>query len=167
MKTPTLSSLILVLFCTILFSCAVEDDGIYFDETSEVDDTEIAYSDIEYEILKLVNKHRDSLGLSSLSIINFVSGVADGHTDYMIQNGAISHDNFGQRSQLIMENTNAKAVGENVAYGFSTAKDVVNGWLKSDGHRKIIESKKYTHCGISTICNKTGRNFFTHIFIKK
>jgi len=167
MKTPILSSLILVLFCTILFSCAVEDEGIYFDETAEVVNTEIPYSDIEYEILMLISKHRDSLGLSSLSIVHFVSDVADGHTDYMIENGTVSHDNFGQRSQIIMENTNAKALGENVAYGFSTAKDVVNGWLKRDGHRKIIESQKYTHCGISTISNSTGRNFFTPIFIKK
>ena len=61
----------------------------------------------------------------------------------------------------------AKSVGENVAYGFSSATSVVTAWIKSDEHRAIIEKESYTHFGISTEQNIEGRYFFTQIFIKQ
>jgi uncharacterized protein YkwD len=85
----------------------------------------------------------------------------------MIEVGQISHDNFAERAQTLMTEAGAKTVGENVAYGFSTAEGVVKGWLNSDGHRKIIENPDYTHFGISMETSSDSRNYFTNIFIKK
>lgn len=167
MKTHTPKLIALLLLTTLLFSCAKEEDGVYFNENSEVVNAKVVYSPMESEIISLVNAHRTSMGLSALSTLNLVSGVADGHTDYMIEAGAISHDNFAERAQILMEEAGAKTVGENVAYGFSTAEGVVNGWLNSDGHRKVIENPDYTHFGISTDSNTENRNYFTNIFIKK
>lgn len=167
MKTYTPKLIALLLLTTLLFSCAKEEDGVYFNENSEVVNAKVVYSPMESEIISLVNAHRTSMGLSALSTLNLVSGVADGHTDYMIEAGAISHDNFAERAQILMEEAGAKTVGENVAYGFNTAEGVVNGWLNSDGHRKIIENPDYTHFGISTDSNTENRNYFTNIFIKK
>lgn len=167
MKTHTPKLIALLLLTTLLFSCAKEEDGVYFNENSEVVNAKVVYSPMESEIISLVNAHRTSMGLSALSTLNIVSGVADGHTDYMIEAGAISHDNFAERAQILMEEAGAKTVGENVAYGFNTAEGVVNGWLNSDGHRKIIENPDYTHFGISTDSNTENRNYFTNIFIKK
>lgn len=166
MKTTILKTLSLVLFCSILFSCSKEDDGIYFDETSEVINAKVSNSEIETEILNLVNEHRKGLGLSTLSPLSTIKNVASGHTDYMIEKGQLSHENFDQRAQTLMNNTNAKSVGENVAYGFNTAEGAVTGWLNSEGHRKIIEGPDYTHFGISADSNNDDRNYFTHIFIK-
>lgn len=153
--------------CTIA-SCSPEDDGIYFEQsTNDVVVSKVSYSDMESEILVLVNAHRKSLNLSELEHLNVISGVANGHTNYMIAAGQASHDNFPERVQNLKTNANAKTVGENVAYGFSTAQGVVNGWLNSSGHKKIIEDSSYTHFGISTDSNSEGRNYFTHIFISK
>lgn len=167
MKTPILKTLSLVLFCSILFSCSKEDDGIYFNETSEVVTAKVSYSEIETEILDLVNDHRKSMGLSTLIPLNIISSVAEGHTNYMIEIGEANHDNFAQRSQNLIDNANAKSVAENVAYGFNTAQGVVNGWLNSEDHRKIIENQSYTHFGISTDSNTNEKKYFTHIFIKR
>lgn len=167
MKTLAPKLFALLLLTTILFSCAKEDDGVYFNENSEVANAKVAYSPIESEIVSLVNAHRTSLGLNALSTLNIVSGVADGHTDYMIEVGQVSHDNFAQRAQTLMNEAAAKTVGENVAYGYSTAEGVVKGWLNSDGHRKIIENPDYTHFGISMETSADNRNYFTNIFIKK
>jgi len=164
MKTPTLKLCLVLIFSFVLFSCSNDDDGIYFEDIAEV---AVEYSTIENEILDLVNKHRVSKGLSALIPLNIVSSVADSHTTYMIDAGEISHDNFPQRSQNLMTKANAKSAGENVAYGYGSAQGVVNGWLNSDGHRKVIENANYSHFGISTDCNMEGRNFFTHIFIDK
>jgi len=46
----------------------------------------------------------------------------------MIKNEEISHKNFYRRATYLIENANAISVGENVAYGYSTAKGVVTGW---------------------------------------
>lgn len=167
MKTTTLNLLTIIFCCTVLFSCSSEDDGIYFDETSETYDVNsVTYCELETEILDLVNAHRESIGLKTLSTLTIVSGVADGHTNYMIESGKISHDNFAERAQELMNNANAKSVGENVAYGYTTAESVVNGWLNSDSHREVIETASYTHFGISTNTNSEGRNFFTQMFVK-
>ncbi len=164
--TPKLFALLL-LTTTLLFSCSKEEDGVYFNENSEVINTKVVYSAMESEIISLVNAHRTNLGLNALNTLNIVSGVADGHTDYMIEVGQVSHDNFPARAQTLMTEAGAKTVGENVAYGYSTAEGVVKGWLNSDGHRKIIENPEYTHFGISMETSSDNRNYFTNIFIKK
>lgn len=158
-----------ILFLSIaLLSCSNDDDGIYFEESAEIISAKkTAYSAIELEILDLVNAHRQNVGLSILKPLDVVSNVAKGHTNYMIKNGAISHDNFPKRSENLIKNAKAKAVGENVAYGYGSAKGVVEGWLNSEGHREVIENAKYTHFGISTEHNIEGRNYFTQIFINK
>ena len=167
MKTLSLKLSLVVLFSLVIFSCS-NDDGIYFDESSEVLASDLVYSPIESEILDLVNQHRSQLGLSILKPLNIVSNTADTHTEYMIEVGQISHDNFSERSQNLMNKANAKLVAENVAYGFNSAQGVVKGWLNSEGHKAIIENPKYTHFGISTeACAITGRNYFTQIFINK
>lgn len=168
MKTPYLKITLVAFFSFLLFSCSNEDDGIYFDASSEVLTSDATYSAIESEILDLVNQHRADIGLSDLKPLDIVSNTADDHTNYMIETGEISHDNFQKRSQILMEKANAKKVGENVAYGYSSAQGAVNGWLNSEGHKAIIENPKYTHFGISTEkCKTSGRNYFTQIFITK
>ncbi len=167
MKPLTLKLSLLVFLSFVLFSCSKEDDGIYLNQTAEVINKNVTYSKIESNILDLVNAHRTSIGLSTLTKMNLVSGVADGHTEYMIETGQISHDNFDERAQELMDKAGAKSVGENVAYGYTTAESVVNGWLNSPEHKAIIENPNFTHFGISTEANSDGRNFFTQMFIKK
>jgi uncharacterized protein YkwD len=168
MKSLT-PKILALLFCTVfLLSCSQEDDGIYFNESQETfTTTTVSYSEIELEILSLVNDYRESQGLSTLIPLNLISSVADGHTNYMISTGKVNHDNFSIRAQNLIDNASAKSVSENVAYGYTTAKGVVNGWLNSDDHRKAIEDPNITHFGVSTESNSSGKNYFTQIFIEK
>jgi len=168
MKSIAPKLLVCFFLSVLLFSCAKEDDGIYFNESNEeLSSTPIEYSAIETEILDLVNNYRNGINLQSLNSLNVISSVADSHTEYMIEKGKISHDNFDQRAQTLMNKANAKTVAENVAYGYTSAESVVNGWLNSESHRSIIENPNFTHFGISTESNNEGRNYFTNIFIKK
>ena len=168
MKPLTQILALALIFSFTIVSCSNDDDGIYFDETNEIINVEnVTYTEIETEILTLVNSYRKSINLSELSPLNIVSSVADGHTKYMIENDQISHDNFDKRSQSLMANAGAKSVAENVAYGYTSAESALQGWLNSDSHRSVIENPHFTHFGISTEQNSNGRNFFTHIFIKK
>lgn len=166
MKTITLKLGYTILLSVFLISCSQDDDMI-MDEASKFTDVQVTYSPIEYQILNLLNEHRENVGLPVLGIVNVISKEAEGHTDYMIQAGKPSHDNFSLRHKSLVEKVSATKVGENVAYGYSTAEAVVKAWVKSSGHRQNLENENYTHFGISTKQNDEGRNYFTNIFISR
>lgn len=164
MKTLIIK-LTLFLFVFGLFtSCSSAEDDIYVDKVLE---SKFSYTPIENEILDLVNSYRVEKGLISLNKLNIISTVAETHTQYMVNLGELNHDFFPERHEKLVHNANAISVGENVAYGYSTAESVVNAWLASDSHREIIENSEYTHFGISTENDINGNNYFTHIFIKQ
>ncbi len=167
MKTITLKILFTLLISVLLFSCSTDEDGIYTNNNIELQDISLNYTTMEYEILSLVNEHRSSKGLAPLKTINLVSKEAINHTNYMINLGEVNHDNFDSRYQKLVKNVSATKVAENVAYGYSSAQAVVNAWIKSDSHRRNIENNQFTDFGISTKQDANGRNYFTHIFIKR
>ena len=117
-------------------------------------------------ILTIVNDHRASIGLHALQRDQgYASAYAVDHTQYMIEQGKISHDNFEIR-KTALKNQGARQVTENVAYGYKTAEDVVKGWLNSPSHRRAIESS-YTHSGFGVITDDRGNYYFTQLFYKK
>ncbi|MBT8316492.1 MAG: CAP domain-containing protein [Lutibacter sp.] len=145
-------------------SCSQDNEEIYM---TQIIDHKNTYSSMELEILNLVNNYRDSLGINRLSKLDIVSTVAFSHTTYMAEVGKVSHDNFYDRHQELVNLANAKTVGENVGYGYNSANGVFNAWILSDSHKQLIENSKFTHFGISTEKNSKGRNYFTQIFITK
>lgn len=161
----------LLLFTAILLnifltSCSVEEQINTPEEyNSEVQNLE--YSELDYEIADLINKHRASKGLEKLNILNKASEQALSHSCYMVKKGTPSHDFFYVRSENLKNNAKAKSVSENVGYGYSTAEGLVNAWLKSENHKLNIENPDFTDLGISTQKDEKGRNYFTNIFIKR
>ncbi|MBV7270387.1 CAP domain-containing protein [Winogradskyella luteola] len=121
---------------------------------------------IEIEIMELINIHRINEGLNPLSDHRTVKAVAFTHTDYMVEEDNVSHDNFFQRKQSLQINADANIVSENVAYGFNSAESVVNAWLNSPSHKDNIEGD-YTDFDISAEQNDEGKWYFTNIFIKR
>ncbi len=118
------------------------------------------------DILYLVNEHRMSLGLSTIERDQqYASAYAVKHTKYMIDMDRINHDNFGVRSAGLKDR-GAIRVGENVAYGYTSAEDVVLAWLNSPSHKDIIEGN-YTHSGFGVIPNENGTFYFTQLFYSK
>jgi uncharacterized protein YkwD len=95
-----------------------------------------------------------------------VKAVAFTHTDYMIQNDDISHDNFYQRKESLEMNAGANKVSENVAYGFSSPESLVNAWLNSPSHKETIEGD-FTDFDISAEQSENGKWYYTNIFIKR
>jgi len=121
---------------------------------------------IELEVLELINQHRIEIGLNPLVDHSVVKAVAFTHTDYMIEENTISHDNFFQRKESLEANAEARQVSENVAYGFSSPESLVNAWLNSPSHRETIEGD-FTDFDISAEQNENGKWYYTNIFIKR
>jgi len=154
-----------IIISFLITSCSPnEEDSL---SVKEINLKPVEYTLLENNVLDQINTYRNSIGDSTLQKLDIVSYVANSHTDYMVETGNVDHSGFEQRQQDLMENANAKSVGENVAYGYTTSEEVVDAWLKSDSHRALIENKNFTHFGISTKKNTLGRNYYTLMFIKK
>lgn len=159
-KLPTLA-----LLAILTFSCSTDS----IDDNVSAITTDLVVPQaktIEIEILELINDHRLSSGLSPLKNMDVIKSQAYSHTDYMVDNDVVSHDNFYQRKNFLMNTAGAKAVSENVAYGFTSAQSVVNAWLNSEGHKDNIEGN-FTNFDISAEQNAEGKWYYTNIFIKK
>lgn len=159
--------LLLMLFSIlILTSCSSSEEEIPVAPTESIAAVKTPLKSIEVEILDLVNNHRTEKGLSKLSKLDIIRTQTHQHTRYMIDNDTISHDNFLRRQVYLERNANANRVGENVAYGYRSAKSLVKAWLKSPGHKRNIEGD-FSHFNITAKQSATGRWYYTNIFVKK
>ncbi|AEH02498.1 CAP domain-containing protein [Lacinutrix sp. 5H-3-7-4] len=121
---------------------------------------------IEIEILELINEYRIANGFNSLAPMDAIKGQAFSHSDYMVETNNVSHDNFYSRKAYLINNAGAKTVTENVAYGFTNARSVVDAWLNSEGHKANIEGD-FTNFEVSAEQNDEGKWYYTNIFINK
>ncbi len=122
-------------------------------------------SSIEQEVVNLVNIERQKAGLAPLKIDIELSKVARLKSEDMKNKGYFSHTSptYGSPFDMLKQfNITYKTAGENIAKGQKTAKDVVNAWMNSEGHRKNILSKSFTHIGVGH-----SSNHWTQLFISK
>jgi uncharacterized protein YkwD len=123
------------------------------------------YADaMESEILQYVNEDRTKHDLPPLLMNAIESSLASKHSHDMASGKVkFGHDGFNARAKSIQKSLGSTEVGENVASGLMTAREVVDGWLNSPGHKKNIEGN-FTLTGIGYAKDKKGDIFFTQIF---
>ena len=155
------------MVCFLSTSCSQESVDIVPVEELQNELKIGEYTSLENEIFLLLNDFRSRQGLEILKKAAIISSISNDHTQYMIISNEISHDNFNTRHNELVSKANASKVGENVAFGYNSARGVVNAWLSSDVHKSIILTPSYTHFGISVHANGEGRNYFTNIFIER
>lgn len=143
-----------------------------FEETPNPDvpaeDTKKLEQTLEKLIYQQVNQYRLSRNLPPLEFNAVISQQAKLHSQKMAQ-GIVpfSHDGFKQRAKNIESKILYQSAAENVAFnqGYQDPVTIaVQGWLKSDGHRRNIEGK-YNLTGIGVAKNTAGEYYFTQIFI--
>lgn len=120
---------------------------------------------MEADILNYVNEDREQHGLASLKMNAVESAIAEKHSRDMA-NGKVpfGHTGLNARAKAIRKELGEiSSVGENVASGPMTAREVVDGWLNSPGHKRNIEGD-FTLTGIGYARDKKGNIFFTQIF---
>jgi len=119
------------------------------------------------EILRLVNQHRRAIGRPPLQANSYMSSVALGHSQDMLSGRSpFGHDGFRDRIDHIRKKLGPMHVAaENVASGPMSAREVVDGWLHSPGHRRNIEGD-FRLTGIGLAFGRNGNIFFTQIFAR-
>ncbi len=148
-----------VLFVLLAGSCSTESI-----ENTNIPSSENAVL-VEQALLDIVNDHRKSSGYSSLLFSEVAYEYANTHTDYMISNGSLSHDNFSSRASKISSAVNAEYVAENVAKDYPDATTALENWLDSPNHRKTIEGE-FTHTAVSVKKDSGGKFYFTQLFYR-
>ncbi len=123
-----------------------------------------AIDSVEQSVVTLINAERAAVGLGSLGLDNRLSFVADQHSTDMMANGCFSHTScdgtsFGTRVWSVYPNTSA--IGEVIAAGQSTAKDVVDAWMGSAGHKAQILGSGYLSLGVGLVQGGTHGYYWT------
>ncbi len=160
----------LVVGLTIIFSmCSktstAEEEKQLTEAFLENEKIVIDPSQMEEELFNLVNEHRSSIGASQLQNSSSSYVHAQEHSNYMISQNELSHDNFDARASKIALEINAVNVSENVARYYSTASAMLNGWLNSASHKSTLEGE-FTHATLNVELDKNGRAYCTQIFMK-
>ena len=122
-------------------------------------------SNVEKEVVRLVNIERKKAGLSPLKLDNELSKIARLKSEDMKKKGYFSHTSptYGSPFDMLKQfNVSYKSAGENIAKGQKTAEAVVDAWMHSEGHKRNILSKSFTHIGVGFVSNH-----WTQLFTSK
>ncbi|SDS52103.1 CAP domain-containing protein [Actinoplanes derwentensis] len=121
---------------------------------------------LETQVNKLVNAERVKHGCSSLKVNTQITKAARAHSAYMAQTGKFSHTgkNNSRFSTRIKNAGYTKPSAENIAWGYQTASAVVDGWMKSPGHRTNILNCKSKTTGIGIARAANGAPYYTQDF---
>jgi len=124
-------------------------------------------ADLEKAANQQINQYRASKKLPPLSVDPRISQQARIHSENMASGKVkFSHDGFDGRVKAIT--IPYQSVAENVAYnmGYSDpVRNAVDGWIKSDGHRKNMEGQ-FNLTGIGIAKNAKGEYYFTQLFVR-
>lgn len=115
------------------------------------------------EVLSLVNKERKKNGLPDLVLDQKLCSAADQRAKEIAS--LFSHtrpDGTSCFTVLKEYGISYRACGENIAAGYATAQEVVNGWMNSTGHRANILSDKFGALGVG--CVVADKTYWVQLF---
>lgn len=101
------------------------------------------------EVIRYVNACRSATGLSKLGSDKKLMAIAQERARELAR--CWGHERpDGTRCFSLFEKTHYsyRAAGENIAYGYTTSKAVMEGWLNSQPHRENILKSRYTKIGV-------------------
>jgi uncharacterized protein YkwD len=136
-------------------------------------DTACGLPDFEAEVLRVVNQYRAAgatcgargsfAPAAALRLNAKLGSAAYGHSRDMADNDYFSHDSLDGRSMVDRVNAAGyawSALGENIAAGYGSVQDVVDGWMGSDGHCANLMNPRFVEFGLACARNDGSRYQF-------
>jgi uncharacterized YkwD family protein len=133
--------------------------------TEEKEEVQVT-SEIQ-EVVNLTNNERAKAGLKALQIDTKLTQSAQAKSQDMKDKNYFSHTSptYGSPfDQMKSFGVSYKSAAENIAMGQRTAAEVVDGWMKSPGHKANIMNGSYTHIGVGL---SDSGYYWTQQFISK
>jgi uncharacterized protein YkwD len=118
------------------------------------------------EINRLINDQRTGNGCEALTVNDQLATAARDHSAWMAQTGTFSHTGKDGSTFVVR----ARAAGyaqpsaENIAMGYRTAAEVVDGWMNSAGHRANILNCQSKTVGVGIANAADGTPYYTQVF---
>ena len=169
MKNSYRIFLILLVF-TILVGCKKDEQDTESPSPSASTQSPVSNID-EAKILQLVNALRESgctCGSTAMPPVpalvwnDLLENAARAHSQEMSDSSYFSHTSLDGRTpgdRITAAGYSWNAYGENIAAGYTTEEDVVNGWRNSPGHCTNMMTAIFKDMGVA----KVG-NYWTQLF---
>lgn len=122
--------------------------------------------DTMHEVLRLVNQARAEAGLEPLELEPALCSAAQVRAQECVT--TFSHtrpDGTKYKTAIAEAGITSNYTGENAATGHSSAKQVVDSWLRSEGHRANILNEKFTKLGVGFEKN-TGNQYKGYAWVQ-
>lgn len=120
-----------------------------------------------YGTIAAVNAERKSKGLSILKEDPALSAIAQKKAEDMVKNNYFAHESptYGKPYEMAVKlGYPTNQVGENIARGFFTVEDVMQGWFDSKLHYENMLHAPYTVIGIGYAEDSDGFPYWVHQF---
>lgn len=102
-------------------------------------------------VVQLVNTERGKAGCSPVKLNTTLTEAAQNHSEDMAASGTMSHtgsDGSDPGDRITRAGYAWTTYGENVAYGYSTPEQVMQGWMTSPGHKANILNCAFEEIGV-------------------
>lgn len=128
-------------------------------------DDAIAFSYTQ-QVVNIVNEERAKEGLPALTIQNDLTLAAEVRARELEQLFAHTRPD-GRNCFTVLDDIGIpySSVGENIAYGYTTPSNVMEGWMSSSGHRANIMNAGYKKIGVGFWQDECGRQYWVQIFV--
>ncbi len=105
----------------------------------------------EEEVIRLVNEERAKVNLPPLQIDKDLMKLSKLKAEDMLKNNYFDHTSptYGEIGKMMEDfNVDFFVAGENIALGYPTSKEVVEGWMNSPTHKANILNKDFKYIGV-------------------
>lgn len=119
------------------------------------------------EVLALTNAARAAAGLRPLAGDARLAAAAQAHSADMAERAFYAHTSPEGRApwdRAAAAGSGHRSIGENIACGQRTPREVVQGWMDSPGHRANILGEDFTHLGAGFAGGGPAGTYWTQLF---
>ncbi|MCB7318245.1 CAP domain-containing protein [Lacrimispora sp. 210928-DFI.3.58] len=119
------------------------------------------------QVAELVNKERAKAGLSPLTWNTKAASAARTRAEELTASFSHTRPNGSSFSTALTEaGLTYSRSGENIAYGQTSAEQVMEQWMNSSGHRANILDQNFTSIGVGHYVSPSGVHYWTQLFTR-
>lgn len=116
----------------------------------------------EQQVKYYINQKRAARGLRALRL----ESCTDRYSERWSQHLADTLKFYHQQLDPFFNVCGARYAGETLARGAATPQDMVNAWMNSDGHRRVMLSKSPRRLGVAAVLDSNGNWVLTANFTR-
>lgn len=119
------------------------------------------------EALRLTNAKRSAAGLVPLALCPPLNRAAAGHSADQARRNELTHtgaDGSNGGARISAQGYRFTAWAENVAKGYPSVQELLDGWMGSTTHRNNILDPTFRHVGFGRATSSGGATFWTQNF---